>query len=36
MTTLTGSDILDGGAVLPGSALALPDLFGYLDPPAQA
>ena len=33
---LTGSDTLDGGAVLPGFALALPDLFGYLDPPAPA
>ena len=33
---LTGSDVLDGGAVLPGFALALPDLFGHLDPPAPA
>jgi Uma2 family endonuclease len=33
---LTGTGILDGGAVLPGFALALPELFGYLDPPAQA
>ena len=32
---LSGTDILDGGAVLPGFALPLPDLFGYLDPPSQ-
>lgn len=33
---LTGTDSLDGGAVLPGFALPLPDLFGYLDPPTAA
>ena len=31
---LGGVDVLDGGTVLPGFALALPELFGYLDPPS--
>ena len=35
-TSLRGADTLDGGTVLPGFALPLPDLFGYLDPPAPA
>jgi len=34
-TLLRGTDLLDGGNVLPGFALALPDLFGYLDPPPE-
>lgn len=29
--TLRGPDVLDGGAVLPGFALPLPELFGELD-----
>ena len=33
---LSGADILDGGTVLPGFALPLPKLFGYLDPPSLA
>ncbi len=32
---LSGADILDGGTVLPGFALPLPELFGYLDPPSR-
>ena len=32
---LGGTDILDGGTVLPGFALPLPELFGYLDPPSR-
>ena len=31
---LGDADILDGGTVLPGFALPLPELFGYLDPPS--
>lgn len=34
-TTLTTTDSLDGGAVLPGFALPVAELFAYLDPPAQ-
>jgi hypothetical protein len=33
-TTLTTADTLDGGAVLPGFALPVAELFAYLDPPA--
>ena len=33
---LTGTDTLAGGSVLPGFALPLPDLFGYLDPPTTS
>ena len=33
-TTLTTTDTLDGGAVLPGFAVPVADLFSYLDPPA--
>ena len=32
-TTLTTTDTLDGGAVLPGFALPVADIFAYLDPP---
>lgn len=32
---LTTADALDGGALLPGFALPVAELFAYLDPPAQ-
>ena len=32
-TLLSGTDVLEGGTVLPGFALPLPDLFGGLDEP---
>ncbi len=32
-TTLTTTDTLDGGAVLPGFTVAVAELFSYLDPP---
>jgi Uma2 family endonuclease len=33
-TTLTSTDTLDGGAVLPGFAVPVTELFSYLDRPA--
>lgn len=33
-TTLTTTDTLDGGVVLPGFQLPVADLFGYLEPPS--
>lgn len=34
-TTLTTTDTLDGGAVLPGFTVPVAELFSYLDPPTQ-
>ena len=34
-TTLTTTDTLDGGAVLPGFTVPVAELFSYLDPPSQ-
>ena len=33
---LSGTNTLEGGTVLPGFALPLPELFGYLDPPSTS
>ena len=35
-TTLTTTDTLDGGAVLPGFAVPVANIFAYLDRPAEA
>lgn len=34
-TVLTAADVLGGGDVLPGFALPVADIFGYLDPPSE-